>query len=104
MSHENRLDERLGDDEALSDDLDGVEPNDDDVEELGEDEAIDTDDFESDIEDLDDDDEEFEIADEALTQKEQNARSLAVRRAIEQRMEQKKLEDDLDYLDLDLDE
>ncbi len=104
MSHENRLDESLDDDESLGDGLDGAKLNDDDVEELGEDEAIDTDDFEADIEDLDDEDEDLEIVDEALTQKEQNARSLAVRRAIEQRMEQKKLEDDLDYLDLDLDE
>ncbi|MCZ6644132.1 MAG: hypothetical protein O7F71_21365 [Gammaproteobacteria bacterium] len=42
------------------------------------------------------------VADEVLTPKEQDARSLAIRRAIEQRMEQKKLDEDLDYLDLDL--
>jgi hypothetical protein len=39
-----------------------------------------------------------------LSQKEQNARALAIRRAIEQRLEQKRLNedlDDLDYLDVD---
>jgi hypothetical protein len=60
------------------------------------------------IEDLDDDDldelddetrDELKAVDEALSQKEQNARSLAIRRAIEQRMEEKRLHDDLDYLD-----
>ncbi len=51
----------------------------------------------------DDDSEEQVLADEALSPKEQDARSLAIRRAIEQRQERQKLDEDLDYLDLDLD-
>lgn len=71
----------------------------DDAEELGEDEEIE--DLEDD--DLDDLDEEtrseLRAVDEALSQKEQNARSLAIRRALEERMERRRLHDDLDYLD-----
>lgn len=60
------------------------------------------------IEDLDDaldedlDDEtasELKAVDEALSQKELNAKSLAIRRALEERAERKRLHDDLDYLD-----
>ena len=40
--------------------------------------------------------------DEELSQKELNARTLAIRRAIEQRVDQKRLAEDLDYFDLDL--
>ena len=36
--------------------------------------------------------------------RERYARSFAIRRAIEQRMEQKALDHDLDYLDFDLDD
>jgi len=43
------------------------------------------------------------VTDEVLSPKEQDARWLATRRAIEQRMDQKKLDEDLDYLDLDSD-
>ena len=79
--------------EDLADDELEVE----DSEELGEDEEIE--DLEDDdLDDLDEDDE-LKAVDEALSQKEQNARSLAIRRAIEQRMEEKKLHDELDYLD-----
>ncbi len=39
-----------------------------------------------------------------LSPKEQNAKSLAIRRAIERRREQKELDHDLDYLDLGSDE
>ena len=54
------------------------------------------------IDDLDDETrEDLRAVDEALSQKDQNARALAIRRAIEQRMEDKKLNTDLDYLDLD---
>jgi hypothetical protein len=49
-------------------------------EELGDDEAIDASDCEAAIEDCDSS---FAVADEELSQKEQNARSLAVPRAIE---------------------
>lgn len=55
-------------------------------------------------EDLDDYDEDIEAVDVELSLKEQNARSLAIRRAIEQRLERKRLDEDLDYLDLDFDE
>ena len=52
--------------------------------------------------DIDDDSrEDLRAVDEVLSQKDQNARSLAIRRAIEARMEAKKLNTDLDYLDLD---
>lgn len=109
MNHsgEDRVDERLAEDPADSTSLDafaGTDDSEQDAEELGEDEAIDTSDFEAAIEDLDDPAPGFVAADEELSQKEQNARSLAARRAIEQRMEQKQLDEDLNYLDLDGDE
>ena len=46
----------------------------------------------------------LKVAEEELSQREQNARSLAIRRAIERRMEKKRLDEDLDYLDLDLED
>ena len=62
----------------------------------------------------DDDPEEFDGVDEdagpnidkvvELSDRERCARSFAIRRAIEQRMEQKALHHDLDYLDCDLDD
>ncbi|NKB97710.1 MAG: hypothetical protein GKR90_04300 [Pseudomonadales bacterium] len=39
-----------------------------------------------------------------LSSKEQSARSLEIRRAIEKRMEERQLHEDLDYLDIDLDD
>ena len=39
-----------------------------------------------------------------LSDREQCARNFAIRRAIERRMEQKALDDDLDYLDCDFDD
>lgn len=48
-------------------------------------------------------DEDLKVVDEALSHKDQNARALAIRRAIEERLEAKRLSRDLDYLDLDLD-
>ena len=104
---EDRLDEGLGDEPAIGGDAEDTltETEEEiDADELGEDEPIDTTDFEAAIEDLDESDSGLAAADEELSQKEQNARSLAARRAIEKRMEQKQLEEDLDYLDLDLDE
>ena len=50
-----------------------------------------------------DDDDEIEKVVE-LSQKEQNAKSLAIRRAIEHRREQRELDHDLDPLDLGTDE
>jgi hypothetical protein len=77
-----------------------------DAEELGEDEEIDAAEFDADLdeEELDDYDDDSEVADVELSPKEQNARSLAIRRAIEQRMERRRLDEDLDYLDLGGDE
>jgi hypothetical protein len=46
----------------------------------------------------------IQAVEEELSQKDQNARSLAIRRALEQRMEQKRLHEDLNYLDLDLED
>jgi len=39
-----------------------------------------------------------------LSAKEQSARSLEIRRAIEERMDKRQLDDDLEYLDMDLDD
>ena len=39
-----------------------------------------------------------------LSSKEQSARALEIRRAIEARQEQRRLDEDLDYLDYDLDD
>ena len=88
-------------DEDRKGDLDQEQEEEDEEEIVDEDyEApLEDDDFISD----DDDSEEQVLADEALSPKEQDARSLAIRRAIERRQEQKKLDEDLNYLDLDLD-
>jgi len=51
----------------------------------------------------DDEDGELRALEDELSQRDQNARSLAIRRAIEQRMEERRLSRDLDYLDLDKD-
>ena len=74
-------------------------------EELSEDEEIDDDGVLDEDEDFADEaTEEPAPVEEELSQKEQNARSLAIRRAIEQREEQKRLDEDLDYLDLEAEE
>ena len=94
---QSKLDQRDEDDAEESEDSDldsEKEPTDEDFET-----PIEDDDFIS-----EDDSEEMVLPEEELTPKEQDARSLAIRRAIEQRMEQKKLDEDLDYLDLDQDE
>lgn len=58
---------------------------------------------EDELNEFDEVDEDLKVVDEALTHKDQNARALAIRRAIEERLEAKRLSKDLDYLDLDLD-
>ena len=63
--------------------------------------ASDLDEFESDAEDGVDDDIENAVE---ISSKEQNARSLEIRRAIEERMEERQMHEDLDYLDFDMDE
>lgn len=73
------------------DDLDDIEALEDDV---------DIDDLDADLdEDPDDEDGDLAAVEQALSQKEQNARALAIRRALEQRAEERRLHDDLDYLD-----
>lgn len=83
-----------GDDEV--DGNDQIDPTDEDIE------------IEDDDDDLDalveEQDGELQVVEEELSQKDLNARSLAIRRALELRMEQKRLEEDLDYLDLDLED
>ena len=96
------------------------EPIDDGKDEVGVDDEVEEDEFEdsedeevsaeleefddpSDVEDADDDEEDIEAA-VALSGKEQNARSLEIRRAIEERMEERRFHEDVDYLDFDLDE
>ncbi|MEZ5557481.1 MAG: hypothetical protein R3E86_02935 [Pseudomonadales bacterium] len=54
--------------------------------------------------DFDEIDEDLRAADEALNNRDQNARALAIRRAIEERLEAKRMSHDLDYLDLDIDD
>ncbi|MEQ8486854.1 MAG: hypothetical protein RIB46_21015 [Pseudomonadales bacterium] len=58
---------------------------------------------EDELDEFDEVDEDLKVVDEALSHKDQNARALAIRRAIEERLEAKRLSKDLDYLDLDLD-
>lgn len=76
----------------LEEDLEGDETEGESVSAIDEVDEIDID---------DDSREDLRAVDEALSQKDQNARSLAIRRAIEARNEEKRLNTDLDYLDLD---
>ncbi|MEQ8860236.1 MAG: hypothetical protein RIC56_16480 [Pseudomonadales bacterium] len=92
---------------GLDDDEKGEVESDEDVEST-EDEEGDLE--EEEFEGLDDEsdpfeevDEDLKVVDEALSHKDQNARALAIRRAIEERLEAKRLSKDLDYLDLDPD-
>lgn len=56
------------------------------------------------LDEYDETDIDLKVVDEVLSQKDQNARALAIRRAIEERLEAKRLSRDLDYLDLDVDD
>ena len=86
-------------DDQAEEELEAAEP-----EELDDEEAIEELEVDLDEEDLDDETrEELKVVDEALSQKEINARSLAIRRVLEERAEQKRLQEELDYLD-DLDD
>ena len=53
------------------------------------------------LDEYDESDVDLKVVDEVLSHKDQNARALAIRRAIEERLEAKRLSRDLDYLDLD---
>ena len=89
---------------GLDDDLpeNAEAPLDDDEEE--EDEFAASDDSEIDADELEDEDGVDIDSVVELTSQEQNARSLEIRRALEERREEKKLHEDLDYLDLDFDD
>jgi len=90
-------------DEEVESGAEDVEDTDEENGDLDEDEEFA--DVESDADGYDDDsDEDLKVVDEALSHKDQNARALAIRRAIEERLEAKRLSQDLDYLDLDLDD
>jgi hypothetical protein len=56
--------------------------------------------------DADEDDEDVDALEKvvALSGKEQDARSLEIRRAIEERLENRRQQQDIDYLDLDFDD
>ena len=94
-----RADEEL---ENLSQEENGEEAEEgDDFSEPAEDEEVDFDEEgESEGGDLEED---IDAVVE-LSSKEQSARSLEIRRAIEERMEKRQLDEDLDYLDMDFDD
>jgi hypothetical protein len=96
---------------GLDDDDKGELEGDEDVEGTDEDSSdLDAEEEFTDVEsdadgyDPDEADDDLKAVDEALSHKDQNARALAIRRAIEERLEAKRLSQDLDYLDLDLDD
>ena len=94
-------DDRVEDDPELSDgdDTDEDEFADDDSDEEV---SAELEEFEDDA-DSDGEDEDIDAVVE-LSSKEQSARSLEIRRAIEERMEERQFHEDIDYLDYDLDE
>lgn len=101
-------DEELGaegegeeEEEIGSTDAEASELDEEFADELDEEESDDFDDAEA---GYDETDEDLKVVDEVLSHKDQNARALAIRRAIEERLEARRLSRDLDYLDLDLDD
>ncbi|MGA0840290.1 MAG: PA3496 family putative envelope integrity protein [Pseudomonadales bacterium] len=56
------------------------------------------------LDEFDDSDVDLKVVDEVLSHKDQNARALAIRRAIEERLEARRLSHDLDYLDAELED
>ncbi len=88
---EDKVDDDLNGDEAEADEF--ADADDDEV-------SPDLDEFDAEVEDGGED---IDAVVE-MSSKEQSARSLEVRRAIEARMEKKKLSEDIDYLDLDFDD
>ena len=97
---------------GLDDEEKGELEGDEDVESVDEETSESEEEFSDDLDDdasdeftdetFDSDDEDLKVVDEVLSHKDQNARALAIRRAIEERLEAKRLSRDLDYLDLDL--
>lgn len=90
-----------GEEEIESTDAEASELDEEFADELDEEESDDFDDAEA---GYDETDEDLKVVDEVLSHKDQNARALAIRRAIEERLEARRLSRDLDYLDLDLDD
>ena len=100
-----------GDDDHVEDDKKLPDVDDDEASESefaendGEEVTTDLDEFSDEADVLEGDEAEADIeAVVELTSKEQNARSLEIRREIERRMEERRLHEDVDYFDLDLDE
>ena len=99
-----------GSDEDEVDDLDTEETVDtaeenDEGDDLEEEEGYEASLGDDDIDSFEDDvDEDLKLVDEVLNHKDENARALAIRRAIEERQEARRISQDLDYLDLDLDD
>jgi hypothetical protein len=56
------------------------------------------------LDEFDEGDIDLKVVDEVLSHKDQNARALAIRRAIEERLESRRLSRELDYLDGELDD
>ena len=79
----------------------GVEDESEEGSEEESEEEPDANNLAEDFEEDDDSDSEV-VPDIEMTSKDQAARTLEVRRAIEERMEQRKFKDDLDYLDDDI--
>lgn len=100
------VDEELPDEDEVVEgedvDPDDVEQDADSAEDFDEDETIEG--FDEDFDAEDGEDDEAVGLDETLSSKEQSARQLAIRRAIEERREARKMSEDLDYLDYDLDD
>ena len=97
---------------GLDDEEKGEPEGDEDTEPVDEESSQADEEFGEDLEEEESDDftdadfesdEDLKVVDEVLSHKDQNARALAIRRAIEERLEAKRLSQDLDYLDLDLD-
>ena len=95
------FDEPEGEEEIDSTDEETSERDAEFADEVDEEESEDFDDGDT---EYDESDEDLKVVDEVLSHKDQNARALAIRRAIEERLEARRLSRDLDYLDLDLDE
>jgi len=79
------------------------EEEDDFVDDDGDDVDTDFDEFEDDADVDDDGDDDIDAVVE-LTSKEQSARSLEIRRAIEERLAERRFHEDIDYLDFDPDD
>lgn len=99
--------DRLGNEDVDASDVDEEESSSQEEDEFGDEDAeVALAEFDDEVEGEASDDGDAADIDEVveLTSKEQSARTLEIRRAIEERMEQRQLHEDLDYLDLDEDD